>query len=162
MMFQDAVAINEFQLGLFSKVAVDIPEERLFVPGLGHGHPPVWILGHLAITAELGLRLLGGTIAHIRWLKLFGPSSSDHVSDDGSLTKRQLIDSVVTSYRQLREMALAADPLVMAEPHGAEILKGSPIQTKGQLVLHLLTSHFALHASQLSSCRRAEGHPALF
>lgn len=162
MMFQDAVAINEFQLGLFSKVAVDIPEERLFVPGQGHGHPPVWILGHLTITAELGLRLLGGTITHVRWLKQFGPGSSDQVPDDGSLTKAQLIDGVVTSYRQLREMALATDSRVMAEPHGAEILKGSPIQTKGQLVLHLLTSHFALHSSQLSSCRRAEGHAALF
>lgn len=161
-MFQHAVTINEFQIDLFSRIIVDLPAERLFIPGPGHGHPPVWILGHLAITGELGLRLLGGTISHVRWLKLFGPGSSDTLIDDGSLPKSQLVDAVISSYRQLRELAAQADPQRMEEPHGAEILKGTPIQTKGQLIAHLLTSHFGAHLSQLSSCRRAEGHAALF
>lgn len=161
-MFQHAVTINEFQLELFSRIIGDLPEERLFIPGPGHGHPPGWILGHLAITAELGQRLLGGTIAHVRWLKLFGPGSSDKMTDDGVLTKSQLVETLVDGYRQLRELASQADPQRMEEPHGAEILKGTPIQTKGQLIAHLLTSHFGAHLSQLSSCRRAEGHAALF
>lgn len=161
-MFNDVVAINEFQLGLFSRIAADIPEHQLFVPGAGHGHPPVWILGHLAITAELGHRLLGGTISHISWLKLFGAGSSDRMVDDGSLTKDQLVAAVISGYQQLRELAATADPERMEQPHGAEILKRTPIQTKDQLILHLLSSHFGFHSSQLSSCRRAEGHQALF
>ena len=161
-MFHHLITINEFQLDLFSRVASDLPESRLFVPGPGHGHPPIWILGHLAITAELGHRLLGGTIAHVPWLKLFGPGSSDQIADDGSLSKSLLVDTVHSSYQQLRVLAAQAIPQKMEEPHGAEILKGTPIQTKGQLIAHLLSSHFGSHLSQLSSCRRAEGHKALF
>lgn len=161
-MFHDVIAINEFQLGQFSRIVSDIPKNQLFKPGAGHGHPPAWVLGHLAITAELGHRLLGGTITHIPWLKLFGPGSSDQMTDDGSLTKDQLVTAIISGYQQLRELAAHADPEQMAQPHGAEILKGTPIQTKGQLISHLLSSHFGFHASQLSSCRRAEGHQALF
>ena len=161
-MFHHLITLNEFQLSLFSRIVADIPEDQLFALGAGHGHPPVWILGHLAITAELGHRLLGGTIAHIQWLKLFGPGSSDRISDDGALTKDQLVTAVISGYQQLRELAAQADPVKMEQPHGAEILKGTLIQTKGQLIAHLLSSHFGFHASQLSSCRRAEGHQALF
>ncbi len=161
-MFHHLITLNEFQLSLFSRIVADIPEDQLFAPGAGHGHPPVWILGHLAITAELGHRLLGGTIAHIQWLKLFGPGSSDRITDDGALTKDQLVTAVISGYQQLRELAAQADPVQMEQPHGAEILKGTLIQTKGQLIAHLLSSHFGFHASQLSSCRRAQGHQALF
>ncbi len=161
-MFSHLITLNEFQLSLFPRIVADIPESQLFAPGAGHGHPPVWILGHLAITAELGHRLLGGTIAHVPWLKLFGPGSPDQITDDGSLTKDQLVAEIISGYQQLRELAAQADPKQMEEPHGAEILKGTPIQNKGQLIAHLLSSHFGFHASQLSSCRRAEGHKALF
>ncbi len=37
MMFQDAVTINEFQLSLFSKVAVDIPRSDSLFRGSGMG-----------------------------------------------------------------------------------------------------------------------------
>ena len=117
---------------------------------------------HVAITAELGLRLFGGTISHVPWLKFFGPGSSDQIAHDGLFTKDQLVTAITSGYQQLRELAAQADPERMEQPHGAEILKGTPIQTKGQLVAHLLSSHFGFHASQLSSCRRAEGHQALF
>ena len=161
-MFHHLIPLDEFQLGLFPRIVADIPESQLFTPGAGHGHPPVWILGHLAITAELGHRLLGGTIAHIPWLKLFGPGSSDQMANDGSFMKDQLVAAIISGYQQLRELATHADPQQMEQPHGAEILKGTPIQTKGQLIAHLLSSHFGFHAAQLSSCRRAEGHQALF
>ena len=161
-MFQHVLAINELLLDLFVRVSEDLPEERLFHPSPGHGHSPAWIMGHLATTGEMGIRLLGGKIEHVRWLKLFGPGSTDQVPDDGSLSKSDLVNSTVQCYRQLRERTLLADPAGLNAPHSVELLQGTPIRTQGDLLAHLLSSHFAIHLSQLSSCRRSEGHRALF
>ena len=161
-MFDNELVINEFQLRMLERIANDLPESQLFQPGAGHGHPPVWILGHLAICGELGQKLLGGKITHPRWLVMFGPGSSDRVAEDASFTRASLVRANTDAYAQFRTMAAQADAQKLQAPHGAEILKGTGIDTVGQLITHLLSSHFAAHLAQLSSCRRAEGHKALF
>ena len=161
-MFDNEIVANQFSLNLFSRIAADLAEDQLFQPAAGHGHPPVWVLGHLAFCAELGQKLLGGRMTHPRWLGLFGPGSSDQVTNDGTLTLKSLIEANTEGYAQLRAMAAGADPQRMQQPHGAELLRGTAIQTVGQLITHLLTSHFGFHQAQLSSCRRASGHQALF
>lgn len=161
-MFDNEITINEFQLGLCTRIAADLPESQLFQPAAGHGHPPVWVLGHLAICAELGQKWLGGKLSHPRWMVLFGPGSSDQVADDGKLTPQALVDANIEGYAKFRELAALADPQRMLEPHGVELLHGTAIQTVGHFITHLLTSHLAFHMSQLSSCRRTGGHKALF
>lgn len=161
-MFQHVLAINESLLVFFERIAADLREDLLFLPSPGHGHPPVWIMGHLAITGEMGVRMLGGRFDHVRWLKLFGPGSSDHIPNDGSLNKTELVSTTIQCYRQLRELATRADPVQMAKPHTVEILQATSIRSQGDLIAHLLSSHFAAHLAQLSSCRRVEGYPALF
>lgn len=161
-MFDSEIVINEFQLNLFTRIVADLPESQLFQPAAGHGHPPVWVLGHLAVCAELGQKLLGGKLSHPRWMVLFGPGSSDRVADDGTLTRAAFVDANIEGYAKFRDLAALADPQRMLEPHGVELLNGTAIQTVGHLITHLLTSHLAFHMSQLSSSRRAGGHKALF
>lgn len=161
-MFENEIAVNEFQLSQFARVVADLDEGTLFQPGLGHGHPPVWILGHLAITGEMGLMLLGDKIQHRAWLPLFGPGSSDDVPQREELTLATLRQLIPETYRELRHLAAAADPAAMQQPHGIKLFENSPIQTVGHSVTLLLTNHFGFHLSQLSSCRRAAGHKALF
>lgn len=161
-MFENEIVINEFQLRMLARITADLPESQLFQPGAGHGHPPAWILGHLAICGEIGQKLLGGKITHPRWLVLFGPGSSDQIAEDTALSIPSLVQANTDAYALFRSMAVQADPQRLQAPHGAEILKGTGIDTVGQLITHLLTSHFAAHLAQLSSCRRAEGHKALF
>ena len=60
-MFEREIAVNQYLLGYFANVAADMPDDSLFYPSVGHGHPPIWIMGHLAITGEMGQSLLGGT-----------------------------------------------------------------------------------------------------
>jgi len=86
-MFSNSIAINEFQLGLFEKMILAIDDASLFAPGLGHGHSPVWILGHLAICADLGRMTFGKKPRNIAWMRQFGPGSNDQVAPDSSLTK---------------------------------------------------------------------------
>ena len=161
-MFANAIAINQFQLGLFDRVVADIAPETLFTPSTGHGHPPVWILGHLALTGEMGSQLLGGGITHRHWLPLFGPGSSDQIAPRPDLDRELLAAAIRTAYRALHELAAAADPALLAAPHGIQLFRGTPIQTVGCAVELLLTNHFGFHLSQLSGCRRAAGHGPLF
>jgi hypothetical protein len=161
-MLDNAIAINEFQLALFDRTVADVAETSLYSPGAGHGHPPVWILGHLALCAELGQQILGGGITHREWLSLFGPGSSDRVEPRAEFTREMFAAAIRDGYRELRRQAAVAETEYLGQPHGIQLFKGTPIQTVGHAVELLLTNHFGFHLSQLSSCRRAAGHPALF
>ncbi len=161
-MFENEIAINEFQIGTWEKVVADLPEDKLFESFPGHGHTPAWILGHLAIVGELGQKMLGGTISHPSWLRQFGPGSDGLGFADRGLTKAELCEALRAGYEGLRTRAANADPDVLAGPHGIAFFEGTPLKTVSHAISLLLTSHFGLHLSQLSSCRRSLGHPALF
>jgi hypothetical protein len=117
---------------------------------------------NLAITGELGLRILGGTVAHPEWLRLFGPGSSDRIEPDPALTKPVLVSAVIAAYEALRSKAATADPEIISRPHRFTPLVGTALKTNAHLLTQLLTNHFGFHLSQLSSCRRAAGHATLF
>lgn len=161
-MFDNEIVLNEFMHGWLAKVLADVSDEVWFEPAAGHGHPPVWVLGHLAICGELGQALLGGKVTHERWLPLFGPGSSDRIGAHASLAKSPLHEGCIAAYRDLRQMASAVDAGQVNRPHGIDLFSGTPIQTVGQVTTMLLTSHFSFHLSQLSSCRRAAGMKAIF
>ncbi|MEW4561909.1 hypothetical protein AB1K70_05245 [Bremerella sp. JC770] len=162
-MLNSAVAINQFQLAGFQKIAADIPEATLYTPAAGHQHLPVWVMGHLALTGEMGQQLLGGSVTHPEWMPLFAPGSSGDVPADTALTKQAMIEAVTTAYTQLQKMALEdATPELLAKPHGIGLFDGTPIQTIGDAVTLLLTNHFGFHSAQLSSCRREAGFGPLF
>ena len=161
-MFESDVAVNEWQLRQFDNIINDLSDETLFEPGAGHGHPPVWILGHLSIVGEQGQRMLGGSIAHVEWMRRFGPGSSDKIANDAALNRTLFRSLVPETYRKLGSMAKGAAPEVITRPHGIELFAKSSLKTVGDLVTLLLTSHFGFHLAQLSSCRRSSGHGPLF
>jgi len=161
-MFESDVAVNDWQLRQFDNIINDLTDAALFEPGAGHGHPPVWILGHLSIVGEQGQRMLGGSISHIEWMRQFGPGSSDKIATDAMLTRDLFRSLIPVTYRKLGAMAKQASPEVTSRPHGIELFAESALKTVGDLVTLLLTSHFGFHLGQLSSCRRAAGHGPLF
>ena len=139
-----------------------MPAEGWDRPGAGHGHTPLWILGHLAVTAEVGQRLLGGTFQHPEWLRLFGPGTPGDRPLADQVDPAQLIAAVPDGYGQLQELARQAESSVLERPHGVALFEGTPVRTVGDAVTLLLTNHFGFHLAQLSSCRREAGHPPLF
>ncbi|MBA2113713.1 hypothetical protein [Bremerella alba] len=162
-MLSSAVAINQFQLAGFQKIAADIPEAALYQPGAGHAHPPVWIMGHLALTGEMGQQYFGGSVQHSEWMPLFAPGSSGEVPAETAFTKQTLVDAVTNAYTQLQKFALDnATPEILAQPHGIGLFDGTPIKTAGDTITLLLTNHFGFHLAQLSSCRREAGFAPLF
>lgn len=156
-------ANNRFQLGIFQKLIGDIDDSKLFVPAGGHGHLPIWILGHLAICAEMGQQMLGGTLEHPEWMPLFGMGSSGKVTPEEAPSRDLLVTSIVEGYARLQDMATSpeCEPL-LSRDHGIAPFADSPIRDVGDIVTLLLTNHFGFHLAQLSSCRREAGYPPLF
>lgn len=162
-MFTHELAINEFQLEYFAKIVADLSDAILFRPAAGHGHTPAWVLGHLAICAELGQQMLGGSLSHPDWKERFGPGSADNIAQDETLSLALLTNAVAAGYRDLRELARTTnDESLLARPHGLPALTGTPIVSIADMIAMLLTNHFAFHLSQLSSCRRSAGYAFLF
>ena len=161
-MFEQEIVLNQFLMEGFGSIVADIPADRCLERAPGNGHPPIWVLGHLAICSELGEMLCGGNLTHPEWLPVFGPGSSDDIAVSDQFSKDDLVQEIVTGYPRMAEMARNVDPVAMEKPHEVELLLGSPIVTVGQLVSHLLSSHFAFHQAQLSAWRRAAGFGPLF
>ncbi len=161
-MFERESMLNRLLVESFKMLVADIPADRIYEAAPGNGHPPVWVMGHLAICAELGQKYCGGAIAHPEWLKTFGPGSTDQIEDTGDYSKEQFSAVITEGYPALAQMAREADESALSGPHGVPLLEGTPIQTAGDLVAHLLTSHLSFHLAQLSGWRRAAGHGPLF
>jgi len=161
-MFEQEIKLNQFVMTSFNQVVADIPKDRVNERPAGNGHPPLWVLGHLAICVELGHLMLGTPIKTTEWMPVFGPGSSDTVEDPETYDAADLITKINEGYAGLCKAAASADAAALAEPNGVDLLDGSPLVTRGDLVSHLLTTHFAFHVAQLSAWRRAAGHGPLF
>ena len=152
------IAINQYQLEMFRKIANDLGDASLFDRTPGHGHPPAWILGHLAICAELGQRHQGGSITHPDWVARFGTGSSDVITPEPTLTVTVLSGAIIEEYRKLQSLALSQSDDFLLRDHGVAGLAGTPIETVADAIATLFTNHFGFHLSQLSACRRTAGH----
>ena len=161
-MFDSEVTINAFLIRGFERILRDIPAAEFFRRGAGHGHPPVWIVGHLAICAELGEKFLGKSMTHPEWMPMFGPGSSDAIPVSPEFNRESLGRAVVDGYGRLRELAMNATAESVVGPHGVTFFHDTPIVTVGHCISLLLTNHFGFHMAQLSSCRRELGFERLF
>ncbi len=155
--------INAFQMAMFEKIVADIPDSDLRTPAAGHGHTPLWLLGHLALTGGFGRQRLGASVeTPPGWAEAFGPGTPDPVtSEPPGVSKSVLVEAIRSGYASLREAYDTAAPEVLARPHGIPFFLTTPIATVDHAVALLLTNHFGFHLAQLSSVRRSLGKPPL-
>jgi len=157
------ITLNQFLLEYFESLVEDLPERGLEVQGGGNGHSALWLLGHMAISVDFGNQVLEQeTVCPARWFVAFGPGSSDEIKKPDKYDATEMIEIIRTGYPKLQELAMAADESLLAESHPVEILLGSALKTKGDLLGHLLTTHLSLHLGQLSFWRRLQGQQPLF
>lgn len=164
-MFATETVLNQFLLEALQQIMSDIPADAAHSPAPGNGHPPLWVLGHLAICGQLGLKMVGQSLDRPEWLPLFGPGSSDKLEHPEQFSSQEFLDNILSVYPQLCQAVsefATVNPAALQQPHGVELLKNTPIQTLQQLLIHLLTSHFSFHLAQLSGWRRAAGYGPLF
>jgi hypothetical protein len=77
-------------------------------------------------------------------------------------TKAELVQTIEAGRRKIVEAIAKVDPARMEQPQNSDFFKDSPVKTVGDVVAHLLTTHFAYHLGQISAWRRVEGKPFLF
>jgi hypothetical protein len=161
-MYDREALLNQMFVDYINTLAASVTQDNLHTRPVESGHTPLWILGHVAICAELGIKMLGGEIEHRAWLPLFAPGSKDNFTSSDGHSRDELLSCIQSSYAKLCEMASSADDEVLDRPHGVELLNDTVLNTVGDVVAHLMTTHLSFHAAQLSAWRQASGHKYLF
>ncbi len=161
-MFEREITLYAFNLAHLQRVAADLADDLLDeqpAPGL---KPARWVLGHLAIATDLGLRCLGQAEHCPReWHEAFGPGSPLD-AQGRQPSKAELVAGIEAGHGYVIAALPNADPEHLASRHKIAILRATPLVTWGDVVAHLMTNHAAFHISQLSACRRQAGHAPLF
>jgi hypothetical protein len=161
-MFDNEVRICKQMVHLLKVVVKDLDETQFTQPVAGAINPPAFILSHLAVAADFGLVKLGrAKLCSDAWHKAFGPGCKPDPAC-AYPSKAELLQTIERNYDELRLAAATATPEVVARPHGIPIFSGTFIETVGDVVALLLTSHLGLHIGQLSLMRRQHGFPPLF
>ncbi len=161
-MFEREVRVNGLMYGLLQKLLSDVDETRFQRPLMEGGNSPAWILSHLAVVNDYALKNFGEQrIAPAEWHKRFRPGASPK-DDSGPLpTKAEVLETLDMGRKRIYEAAAKVDPEKMEQPQTSDFFKDSPVKTMGDVLTHLLTTHFAFHIGQISAWRRLEGKPPI-
>ncbi len=161
-MFQNDLTIFRFLDGYEKKILADMKEEQFKTPAFPDGNPPSWIVGHLAMSSDFIMMVLGKpTLLPKTWAVMFGPGSDPHKHLDKHPSMAELTAALGAGHAAVFEHVPHANPEKMASPSPFKPLI-EVLPTAGALLTHLLTSHESFHMSQLSACRRAGGFSPLF
>ncbi len=164
--FELARPTYNMMLGYGQKLVADVPDDQMCaqpIPDRVLNHP-AFLLGHLAWAHDSRAAALTGQPAGMasdpKWKEIFGMGAKP--SADRSLypSKVELLKAFEESHARLGEAAAKATPDALAQPLPEPMRNRFP--TVGNLVLGLMTSHFATHLGQLSAWRRAMGYPSVF
>jgi DinB superfamily len=162
-MFERELRLNGLMYGLMQKLLHEIDETRFQHPLVEGGNSPAWILSHLAVVNDYCLKNLGEQrILPAEWHKRFRPGAAPKDDPSPMPTKTELLETLEKGRRQICETIAKVDPERMEQPQNSDFFKDSPVKTIGDVVAHLLTTHFAFHLGQISSWRRLEGQPYIF
>ncbi|QDU27389.1 DinB superfamily protein [Anatilimnocola aggregata] len=161
-MFERETRLSQFMAGYLHKVVGEMSDEQCRQTTIGAVNPPSHVLGHLAISNDSALRLLGQPMVCPKaWHTLFGPSAIPP-APDAYPTKETLLERFEVGHAAVCAAAVKADEDTMNQSHAIALFHGSPVATIGDLVALLMTTHLSLHIGQLSLMRRQLGHPPLF
>ncbi len=156
-MFEREILLNAFQVGLVKMFTKELDDAKLaYQPNPGINHP-AWILGHLAVVTDYGLRTLGQPTAYPEdWMKKFGIGSALTTERSDYPSKAELLEAVIAGYGRLTRAAQEAPDERLQRPNKFEFLKAA-LPTVGDVIAHLLTTHIGFHLGQLSMWRRQMG-----
>ncbi len=162
-MFERELRLNGLMNGYLSRLLQDLDDAQLSVPIASGGNPPAWILAHLIVANDYALRMLGEPrIAPAEWHKRFGRGVSPKDDQSPLPSKAELLQKLAEGRQHLVAAVVKADPARMSERQNIEIFKDTPVETIGDVMAHLMTTHLAGHLGQISAWRRVQGRAPLF
>lgn len=151
------IAAFRFTLDFAEKLAADIDDGDLCTlphPGMNH---PAWILGHVALGSDLVAKLLGkDMVTDAKWMAKFGPGSTVNGDRSDYPSKEELLSTMRQTHAYAIECLESAEESALAAANSTPFFP-TEFPTVGHLIVHLMTTHAAMHLGQLSAWRRCVG-----
>lgn len=161
-MFERELTLYKFNLKYLRYLSADLEEADMGVAPFAGANPPVWILGHLAISTDFAGGLLGlEPVCPEEWRKPFAPGNLPTALPSPCPGKGQLLQAIENGHGRVSEAAPHASAEAMNTPHDIAFFKPTVLATVGDVLAHVMTTHIAFHLAQLSACRRKAGKPPL-
>ena len=143
--------------GVLTEMVREIPESDFQLLPSGGGNSPNWILGHLALCNEFGLMTLGLPVQRAQtMMPIYGPGSQPTEDLSRLMSKAELVSFFDESAERFLAAVAKTSPESFAVERDSPILK-EQLPTVGDMIGHLLTTHFGMHIGQLSAWRRGRG-----
>jgi hypothetical protein len=139
------------------RLVADVPEELMIAQPHSAVNHPAWVIGHLVYSFQL----IGGEMGLPSWLPLgweqrFGTGSLPSAVRDEYPSKAELLESLADGQRRVCARLVELGERGLAVPLPDERYR-HVFPTLGHAVLHVLTSHAAVHVGQVSAWRRVVG-----
>ncbi|MFG0248703.1 MAG: DinB family protein [Phycisphaeraceae bacterium JB051] len=138
---------------------VDIPQEQWFQSVPPFVNHVAWHIGHLAVTLNFGLKVLGqDLVVPMEWADLYGRGSTPDNDNANQPTTTELFKTMNKAHERLIAGYEQVDDEVLAAANVLERLRDR-YPTNGDFAAFLLTSHAGLHFGQIAMLRKmlAEG-----
>lgn len=146
--------------GMFQGMLSDVEDSLLYEAPHGGGNSPAWVLGHLTVCNQFGLNQLGKEELSPEYLECFGPGSKPDFNPEAAPTIAEMKVEFERSADAFAA-AVAASSKDQLEASREGQLLADPFATVGDMVGHLLTTHFSLHVGQFSAWRRGRNLPSI-
>lgn len=144
-----------YSLSEAQRMMENIPCERC-ADLAGTSKHPAWLIGHLALAADLMLMLAGGEMKYPQWTELYMPGSEPQT--DRSLYPKK--DEVLAILAE-RHAALTERVSQMTQADFEQVLPKEEYRsffpTVGHAAVYFLASHEMYHLGQLCIWRNAAG-----
>ncbi|HTU27564.1 MAG TPA: DinB family protein [Pirellulales bacterium] len=169
--------MHEYVLSVFAnnlatakKLVADLSDDQMAaqpVPGKVMNHA-AFILGHLAWTSDVGVKLLHDSVPAAAalgvapwndegWKELFAMNAQPQLDGSKYPSKEKLLAALEDGHHRFAKALYGVTPEILAQPAPERVRSRFP--SLGHLLIALLTSHEATHLGQLSAWRRALGLP---
>lgn len=162
-MYEYALAQYAWHLQMLQGVMSDIDDANITRQPVPKGNHPAWIIGHLALSSDNLLKMMGQPTTVPENLRpLFGRGSEPQAERSIYPSKDALLQQLATVHTAVSQALPHVPREVLDRPNPVPLVQLQSLPTVGNLIMHLLTTHEAFHLGQLSAWRRAMGYAPLF
>jgi hypothetical protein len=156
-MITEILRSNKLVLDYLRRLVADVPDDWMTRQFGGVINHPAWVIGHIIYSCQA----IGGEIGIAAWLpddwpSKFGTGSVPIEKPDAYLDKKMLLQALDDGQRRLETVLSAILESDLDKPL-PDVSYREIFPTVGQAVLHILTSHTAVHVGQVTVWRRASG-----
>ena len=146
-----------FSLNYLSALVEDIPEDRLYEGQLDHVNAPGWVLGHISVETDDGLRYAGGDqVVPQSWYDHFYYTAPRISSLDGLPQKEEMLSACKKAVIGLMDVVEVMPDELLDKPCHSEFLR-EHLPTERDWYVHILTTHIAIHAGNVATWRKLHG-----